>query len=487
MQVMQGAAKLLETLNKAGFEAYLIGGAVRDILMKTKPHDFDIVTNARPEEIIEVIRKAGFRSTDLVGKSFGVVVAALPEGNYEIATYRSERYGEDSHRPVEVAYADTLEEDVSRRDFTVNGLAMSLNGEIVDYVGGQKDLRRRLLRTIGNPHVRFAEDALRLFRACRFVGKLDFMPDQQLVMGMGAALHRVKGLSMERVRTELEALLLTKTVAKGLDLLVQSGLGECSCRQSKGGKVIDVPILPELSHLVGLPQEIEFHAFDAWYHTLAVVQAAKPELAIRWAALFHDVAKGLPDIRAVRHGRLTDYGHDDRGAEIAEAVLRRFQYPAKKAARVGWLVKNHMRFHYFAGVQEADPWKWMREEASSGNFRTNGELEEACRELMELGIADVIGCGRRHTVTDGTRAFGECLMHIAREMPIHTRDLHYDTRLVKLAGPQTGKLLTQLVLRVRNGQLENTPDALYEAAEHWLTRRAASSEAKTGEARVHEG
>lgn len=468
---MQGAAKILDMLTKADFEAYIIGGAVRDILMHQTPHDFDIVTSAKPEEVTELLLRQGYKTPGVVGKSFGVVIAELPEGNFEVATFRKERYGADSHKPEEIIYADSLEEDVLRRDFTVNGMAMNLAGDIIDLVEGQKDIKKKRLRTIGKAEERFQEDALRLFRACRFVGKLDFLPHKSLLEGMESAFYRVKGLSLERVRNELELLLITPAVAKGLDVLVQSGLGECSCRSHEKGIIREIPILPELTHLVTTPQQKEFHAYDAWYHTLAVVQASKVDLTIRWAALLHDVAKGLPEIRAVRNGKLTDYGHDAKGAEITLQILRRLGYGKPFCERVSWLVENHMHFHYFANTEEADAWKWVRREARSGKFRYSKDLVEAFEQQKEVCRADVVGCGRPNSSTAGTEAMGECLKDMAAHMPVHTKDLNYSKDLVAMTGKYTGEILKNLLGRVQNGQLENTSAELYKAAKHRLERK----------------
>jgi len=473
---MKGATKLLELLTKAGFEAYIIGGAVRDILMHRTPHDFDIVTSAHPDEIIELVKNAGYGTPGEVGKSFGVVIVTSPEGSYEVATYRKERYGADSHRPEEVTYADSLEEDVMRRDFTINGMAMKLDGEIVDLVGGRKDIKKQCLRTIGRAEERFGEDALRLFRACRFVGKLDFLPHKSLLEAMPSAFPRVEGLSLERVRQELEGLLVTPAVAKGFDVLVQSGLADCNCRILEDGQYTAVPILPELKHLVGLPQQQEFHKFDGWYHTLAVLQASKADLLIRWAALLHDVAKGLPHVRAIRNGKLTDYGHDKEGADLAKAILTRFQYSKDMVERVSWLVSNHMHFHYFVNNQEANAWKWVRKEARSGQFRKSADMKEAFGQLAAVCEADVIGCGRELFSTAGSVAFGECLQAMAEEVPIHTRDLNYTKELVQMTGTQTAEVLKNLLARVQNGQLENEPIALYEAAKQRMERLNAKKE-----------
>lgn len=469
---MKHAQRLLSILEKAGFEAYIVGGAVRDILLGKEPHDIDIVTKAKPEEVQEILRKNGIYCTDLVGKSFGVVVAKIESASYEIATFRKERYGQDAHRPEVVEYADTLEEDVQRRDFTINGMAMNAFGNIVDYVGGQKDLKRKELRTIGVAKERFSEDALRLFRACRFLGQLDFIAHPSLVDGMTPAFYRVQGLSLARVRQELEKLLLTPYVARGLDLLVRSGLSSCECTQMEKGVPQRIPILPELSHLVDLPQEPVFHHWDGWMHTLVAVSNTPLNLVERYGALFHDVAKGLPDIREIINGRMTDRGHDVLGAEMAQTILLRLGYPKKFAELVSWIVKGHMKFHYFANNEEADAVKWMRKEARSGRFKNTEELKSAVESLGKVCIADVIATGRERSSTDGTEAFGEYLLDILDNMPVHTKDLHYPKVLVEEAGAYTREVLQYLMKRVQDGAVENEEGPLLELGRRWLERRS---------------
>ena len=468
--MMEQANRILTVLEEAGYEAYIIGGAVRDILMHQKPHDFDIVTSARPDTVIEVLRGEGIQTTDLVGKSFGVVVATLEGKQYEIATYRTERYGADSHRPEEITYADTLEEDVLRRDFTVNGMAMNRFGEVIDLVGGRRDIKHKTLRTIGDAQKRFEEDALRLFRACRFVAKLDFLPSKDLLEAMPKAFHRVSGLSLERVRNEIDRLMLEPAVAKGLDVLVQSRLAECSCRVVENGVAREVPILPELYHLVGLPQEKAFHEFDGWYHTLAVVSETEPDLILRWGALLHDVAKGMPSIRQVINGRYTDRGHDNLGSQMAYNILIRLGYNKKFASRVAWIVKNHMRFHFFVQNEEADEKKWIRKEARSGEFRDSQGMREAWQQLAKVCAADVLGCGKPYSVTDGTLAFGECMADLSLEMPVHTKDLRYDKRVLAACGENIAQCLQYLMQQVQNGVVKNEPDDLYDAIIHKLQR-----------------
>ncbi len=470
MHMIERAKKLLQIIEESGYEAFIIGGAVRDILLHRSPKDIDIVTSAEPEIVIEIMRSHSISCTDCVGKAFGVVVVNFEGASFEIATYREEVYGEDSHRPESISYAQSLEDDVKRRDFTVNALAMDYFGHIYDYTDGERDLQRKVLRAIGEPVARFREDALRLFRFCRFIGQLGFNPDKKTQDSMVDAFDRVKGLSLERVKIEIEKLLLSPFVAKGMDVLVQSGLSNESCRVIDNGKIEEVAILPELEHLVDLPQERAFHKYDGWLHTLVALQESKAELTIRWAVLLHDVAKGLPNVREIRKGRLTDYGHDKEGAKIAREILTRLRYPKRFVDTVEWLVANHMHFHYFAVHEEANAIKWIRKEALSGRFRNAAELSEAFALLTEVCIADVIGCGKENSATEGTKAFGEYMVEISKEFPIHTRDLKYGAELIALSGAQTGQMLKALLKQVQDGQIENKEEVLLEQGQRWLKR-----------------
>ncbi|MBP5736595.1 MAG: HD domain-containing protein, partial [Acidaminococcaceae bacterium] len=401
--------KTLKLLNTAGYEAYVVGGAVRDILLGREPGDYDITTSGRPEQVAAVLGSSGYKLTENLGENFGVVAAVTESHALEIATFRNERYvyGSDAHRPAEVWYCDTLEEDLSRRDFTVNAMAMDADGKLYDYFGGQQDLRAKLLRTVGDPRKRFAEDALRMYRACRFVAQLDFTyvegtdtaadvageyddsqpvetnlrnamkkagktvpqnlkslgPDAQLTAFPGECgfgqpgtkyrlkkryefdVSRCRNLSLERVKTELDKMLLGKAAGKGLALFLSSGLANAQCRvRDKGGEMF-VDVLPELAHLPALPQNIRFHCYNVWEHILAAVDNGPVDITLRWALLLHDVAKGLPGIRgATPDGYPNDHGHEKESAKMAETILTRLRYPRPFVRRISWLVAKHMRF-----------------------------------------------------------------------------------------------------------------------------------------------
>ena len=463
--------RILRALNDAGFEAYVVGGAVRDLLMHKEPHDYDITTSARPEEIMAVAAKQNWKSVDVNGKTFGVVVLVIDGKTYEVASFRGEVYGEDSHRPERVWYAASLREDVMRRDFTINALAMDAAGQVYDYVGGRKDIRKRRLAAVGNAKERFQEDALRLFRLCRFAGQLDFLPEKKTQDAMPQAFGRVAGLSSDRVVAEIERLLVTPAAYKGLDILVRSGLGNCSCRRKENGEYVNVPIMPEFSHLPDTPQSPPFHVFDAWIHTLAVISYTPADLTLRYAALFHDVAKGSAGIRGIRDGRYTDYGHDRAGARIAAEVMTRWRRNKACIRRVAWLVKTHMKFHYFANTGQGNVVKWLRHEAGSNDFHSTAELAAAVRQATALAVADAKGC-RPDANTDGTVSFGKYMEELAGSMPVGTGDLQYDRRVPEICGSRTGDCLRVLLKRVQDGTLANEPDVFADAAERWMKRRS---------------
>lgn len=466
----EGARQILEALEEAGEEGYIVGGCVRDLAMGKVPHDWDITTSARPEEMLSIAALRGWKAVDGGGRRFGTVIIVLGGENYEVTTFRNERYGSDAHRPSEVSFAKTLKEDLIRRDFTVNAMAMDRRGRLYDEFGGLSDIARKRLRTVGDAGERFSEDALRLFRACRFVAQLDFMADSSLVEGMESAFPRVSGLSLERVRQEMDRLLVSKHAARGMDLLVRSGLARCSCRIKEKGAYMEVPILPELSHLVGLPQQKEFHKYDAWYHTLAVLEAVSPEPLLRWAALLHDVAKGMPGIRAIRKGRLTDYGHDKKGAEMARDILTRYRRSPAFTEEVVWLVENHMRFHFFANSPEADAEKWVRQLARDHVFSSSEAMAESFLHLKDLCKADIIGCGRPLSATEGHEAFGNYMAELSRRMPVTSKELHYPKDVPAILAPHVAEGMNNLLFRVQNGDLDNTEEALHEAALRFAKR-----------------
>lgn len=312
-----------DRLHRAGFAAYLVGGAVRDLLMAREPRDLDIVTDARPHEVAAL-----FPGAVMVGAAFGVVRVREAGAAVDVATFRREGPYLDGRRPAFVEFA-TLEQDVRRRDFTVNALLLDLlTGAVVDLVGGGADLGARRIRAVGDPAARFAEDRLRMLRAVRLAAELDFTIEARTLRAIRRHAAAITQVSAERLRDELLRLLVAPGRARGVRLLQESGLL--------------APLLPEVAATVGVPQPPEYHPEgDVFTHTvLTLHHLEEPTPVLALAALLHDVGKP-PTLE--RADRLRFPGHDVVGAALAERVCRRLRLSGAMTARVVTLVRDHLR------------------------------------------------------------------------------------------------------------------------------------------------
>lgn len=488
---------ILAALNEAGFAAYLVGGAVRDLLLGLTPEDFDITTSARPEQVLSLCRQKNWPTVDKLGHNFGCVIILLDGAATEVTTFRGERYdGGDAHRPAATWYCDTLEEDLSRRDFTVNAMALDLNGALYDYYGGQRDLAGRLLRTVGDPQRRYQEDALRMLRACRFTAQLGFTYVQDGgdcgPCGMQASpyylprsyrfpVERCRGLSLERVRRELEKLLLSQYAGRGLMLLMATGLLGASCRVRQNKQDLAVPLLPEALHLLGLPQNPRFHLYDTWEHTLLAVDNSPRQLTIRWALLLHDLGKGLPQIRTTnKEGQPSDPGHEAQSALMAREILTRLRYPDSFVRLVVWLVAQHMRFAPMLLTGEKTLLRWVRSEAASGLFKSSAQMTEAYALLAEVFLADMGATHARENLqlmAEG-RALGEQAVELTRtRMPVAPSDLAVNGRdlLTLLPQDKLQQTFSYLLERVQSGNLPNEREALLAAIRKNIKRRQSAA------------
>ncbi len=347
----------MRRLRESGHQAYLVGGAVRDLLLGRPSRDVDIVTAARPEDIARL-----FPRSVPVGAAFGVVLVPTEGGAYHVATFRREGPYLDGRRPAFVEYA-TLEEDVRRRDFTVNALLYDPVGEaVIDLVGGREDLAARHIRTVGNPEERFAEDHLRMLRAVRLAAELDFTISEETIQAIRRLAPQITRVSAERVRDELLRLLISPGRAVGLDRLRESGLL--------------VQILPEVAAMVGVEQPPEFHPEgDVFTHTrLALSHLGDPSAVLALAVLLHDVGK--PPTFARGPDRIRFHGHDRVGAEMAEQICRRLRCSAEETERIVALVRDHERFWT---VPQMRP-------ARAKRFLARPDFPD----LLELGRVDVL-------------------------------------------------------------------------------------------------
>lgn len=323
--LLSGALDVLRKIRSAGFEAYFAGGCVRDRILGIPPKDYDIVTNALPDQI-----GALFHKTVMVGKAFGVVKVVLRDQDVEVATYRTEGRYLDGRHPEWVKFA-TAREDVLRRDFTINGMLLDpIEDKVLDYVGGREDLRQRVIRTIGDPNARFEEDKLRMLRAARFACQLDFSVDVRLIDAVRVRAEEITQVSFERIRDELKHILLTPRRSRGVQHLLDWGLLK--------------PILPELCAMVGVAQPPEFHPEgDVWVHTLlALDQLSSPGFVMALATLLHDVGK--PATFSMDGTRIRFNGHDVKGEEMSREIGQRLKLKNEEIERIAYLVGNHMKF-----------------------------------------------------------------------------------------------------------------------------------------------
>jgi poly(A) polymerase len=327
--------RLAEAFYSQHKQLYIVGGTVRDVLLhREESNDEDLATDATPDEIKRIVAPTHPQSVVLVGERFGTVRLHYPHNIIEITTFRSEQYNPDSRKP-EVCFGTVLEDDLLRRDFTINAMACHpLTGEIIDPFGGRQDLEAHLLRAVGNePDKRFDEDPLRLLRGVRFAAQLDFMLESETRRSIVRQATKLQKISRERIRDEMNKLLLSANPAKGLDLLVELGLMEW--------------IVPEVLALRGVSQQPTkaIHTKDVYAHVLRVVERSSPRLVCRWSALLHDIAK--PRTRTVEDGKVHFFGHEDVGAYMARDILKRLHFDRDFIESVSKIVRLHMRVNAY--------------------------------------------------------------------------------------------------------------------------------------------
>ena len=390
------AISTIETLRQHGFQAYLVGGCVRDLLLGREPADFDVATSATPAQVMET-----FPETYAVGAQFGVVLVPSPGGEcadgeegtsksyvVEVATFRSDLGYSDGRHPDEVRFTQDPREDAARRDITINGMMLDpVTGEVLDFVGGRKDLEAKLIRAIGDPHRRFGEDKLRMLRAVRFAARFEYEIEADTLAATQQLARDIQLVSRERVRDELTKMLTEGHARRAFLLLDQTGLLK--------------EVLPEISVMKGVQQPPEFHPEgDVFVHTLLLLEnlplPCPPTLA--WGALLHDVGK--PATFRVAPDRIRFDGHVEVGTKIAEEICTRLRFSNHDTDQVLALVDNHMRFGHVARMKESTLKKFMRlpgfdehlalhradSLASHGNLSTYDFLQKKLAEIPPENI-----------------------------------------------------------------------------------------------------
>src|ERR1700680_2691159 len=324
------AADICRKLQACGFKAYLVGGCVRDLLLGREPEDYDVATDAHPARVQEL-----FPSSVDVGARFGVILVVENSSQVEVARFRSDVGYSVGRHPERGEYSNSPEEDVRRRDFTINGLMMDVQTQqILDFVGGREDLLERIVRAIGEPDLRFCEDRLRMVRAVRFAARFGYVVEPATFQAIVTAAPHITAVSAERLRDEITKLLTEGAAGRAFELLDQTGLLKAA--------------LPEIAAMKGVAQPPEFHPEgDVWVHTLLMLEKlpAGAPATLAWGVLLHDVGKP-PTFRSAEEtgDRIRFDRHVDVGVPMAEAICRRLRFSNEDTEQILALVANHMRF-----------------------------------------------------------------------------------------------------------------------------------------------
>jgi len=436
---------ITDKIQESGFEAYLVGGCVRDMLLGKDPKDWDITTNATPEEMVALFPHTYYEN------DFGTVGVVNDETknpnlkNVEVTTFRLEGDYSDSRHPDEIKFSKNLDDDLKRRDFTINAMAINLpigikdisKGHLVDNYKGQKDLKDKTIRTVLGPKERFDEDALRILRAVRFATELNFQIDPETEKVIKTFHMKLKEISNERIRDEFIKIMNSPFPKEGLTRLQKLNLLKY--------------IVPELPKGIGVEQN-QAHSYDVWEHILRAVQAAADKgfsLEVRLAALFHDISKPHTRRRSKDKDKWTFYGHDVVGARVSHGTLRDLKFPKETVEKVSKLVRWHM---FFSDTEE------ITLSAVRRLLRNVGE--ENVWDLIDLRICDRIGTGRPKEEPYRLRKYQAMIEEVLRD-PISVGMLKIDgNRIMKVLkikpGPKIGYILHALLEEVLDNPKLNT-------------------------------
>ena len=445
MNIPQGPDEILNRLTAAGFQAYAVGGCVRDSLLGTVPGDWDICTSALPEETEACFSDLRVVETGLKHGTVTVIFQGVP---YEITTFRSDGNYLDHRRPQQVSFVRTLKEDLLRRDFTMNAMAVGLDGEIQDPFGGRQDLTDGIIRCVGDPDTRFTEDALRILRGLRFASRLGFSIAPETAAAMERNKNLLSYVSGERIYKELTGILI--------------GTYAQSVLEQYGGVL--AAVLPEIQPSMGFLQRNPFHNRDVWQHTLEALGKSGPDPIVRWALLLHDLGKPdcfTLDDRGIGHF----YGHPQRSMELAEQILDRFHGDKKTRDTICLLVRDHDR-EAPATIKNARRWI-----ARYG--RDNVRLLLEVKRCDCLAHVDTLKTRARYNnLMEMTRLIRECLeteqCFSVRDLPVKGGDV---MALGVPAGPQVGRILEGLLDGVLDGTCPPEREALLERLKQIINER----------------
>lgn len=406
--------RALNKIDESGCEGFIVGGCIRDLLLQKTPSDYDITTSATPDEILRIFKDY---KTILIGKQFGTIVVIQPEGNIEITTYRTEAEYIDGRRPSKVSFSKNIEGDLSRRDFTINAMAYNKNKGLIDLFNGKDDLRKMIIRTVGNPRDRLNEDHLRILRGVRLATQLEFKIEVDTYKACEELSSSLKDISSERVSEELFKILLSNKPSNGIRLLNKLGILKI--------------IIPELIDTIDFQQKNPYHDKDVFNHSLCVLDNTPPILSLRLAALLHDIGK--PHTLTIDENGIGHfYGHDKLGVEITKKILTRLKCSNNLMYKATNLIKEHMNRH--------------NEIKDKGLKRLISRVgEEDIFNLLELQKADTI-CSNDNadikTITQQEQQIRDILEY---KEPYNKNQLDIDGNDIIDIGFQEGKLIGEIL------------------------------------------
>lgn len=447
------------SLKAANFEAYLVGGSVRDLLMNKIPKDFDITTNALPEQMLKVFKDAKYEN------DFGTVILPIRENDklisvVEITTYRSEQAYSDRRHPDEIRFETDIEKDLERRDFTINSLAMNIeSGEIIDLFGGQKDISKKIIRAVGEPEYRFKEDALRMLRAVRFSSQLNFELEPKTQRSITKLAGSIKFVSKERIRDELIKIIQSDKAMEGIMLLHDT-------------KLLNY-ILPELEQGVGVKQD-RHHIYTVFKHNvLSLKHCPNKDWQVKFAALLHDIGK--PKTKKKINGIYTFYNHEYASARLSDKILSRLKFSNEDRERIVRLVRNHM-FYYNVGEVSAASVRRLIVKVGKENLK----------DLIDLRIADRLGSGTPKAMPYKLRHLQYMLEKVQNDpvsvkmLKINGNDLMSDLGI--MPGPKIGAILDVLLSEVLEDPENNNKVHLVNKAKELIDKNLEELRAEAKEA-----
>ncbi len=433
--IPENVNKIITVLEKNGFEAYLVGGYVRDSMLGKVPKDYDIASSASPEEVRKCFPDRRVIDT---GEKHGTVTVAAGDDFVEVTTFRVDGNYENHRRPESVTFSRSLADDLSRRDFTINAMAYNPRVGIIDMFGGQKDLFRRRIKCVGEPAVRFNEDALRIMRALRFASELGFEIDPVTATAVHDMKYLLKDISREKVSKELDLIVTGMSPA---DVLIRFADVFCT-------------LIPEIKPCIGFDQHSRYHVYDVWTHSAYAVEHCKPERDVRLALLFHDIAK--PECFVMDdEGNGHFPGHENRGAEITSEVMRRLRYSNETVDSVSELVK----YHYITPLDDKTVVKRILSiMGASGFFRLTELMKGDSRAKQSSCFERVQILESMEEIAHSVIAAKECTS--ISQLSVNGKDI----AALGALGKEIGDILENLLSLVIEGKIDNTKNELLKQA-----------------------